>query len=159
MTALESVLTTRNATLGDMVALLRRQHDAKLDVVVPAGDLRMSGGDLHIEGIGEPTITLDGVTPARGLFRPTLTCDGGIADKLGIPSQYLRRMREVQVALLEMSAIAADATCAESKPELDSGDGRVGSVPALPANVQQVRYLLKHERPAVAGRAFVAART
>jgi hypothetical protein len=101
MTALESVLTTRNATLGDMVALLRRQHDAKLDVVVPAGDLRMSGGDLHIEGIGEPTITLDGVTPARGLFRPTLTCDGGIADKLGIPSQYLRRMREVQVALLD----------------------------------------------------------
>jgi hypothetical protein len=39
---------------------------------------------------------------------------------------------------LKMSAIAADATCAESKPELDSGDGRVGSMPALPANVQQV---------------------
>ncbi|MGH3533103.1 MAG: DUF932 domain-containing protein [Pseudonocardiaceae bacterium] len=101
MSSMESALTSRNASLGDLVALLQRQHDAKLDVVVPARDLRMSGGDLHIEGIGEPTITLDGVTPARGVFRPTLTCDGGIADKLGIPSQYLRRMREAQVALLD----------------------------------------------------------
>lgn len=33
------------------------------------------------------TITLNGVTPARGVFRPTLTCDGGIADKFSIPSQ------------------------------------------------------------------------
>lgn len=101
MTALESVLTSRNASLSDMVALLGRQHDAKLDVVVPARDLRMSEGDLHIEGIGEPTLTLEGVTPARGVFRPTLTCDGGIADKLGIPSQYLRRMRQAHVGLLD----------------------------------------------------------
>ncbi|MGH9062217.1 MAG: hypothetical protein ACRDZY_22310, partial [Acidimicrobiales bacterium] len=113
MSSMESVLTSRNASLGDMVALLQRQHDAQLDVVVPARDLRMSGGDLHIEGIGEPTITLDGVTPARGVFRPTLTCDGGIADKLGIPSQYLRRMREAQVALLDHNVntwLAAEPT-------------------------------------------------
>lgn len=101
MTALESVLTSRNASLSDMVALLQRQHDAKLDVVVPARDLRMSGGDLYIEGIGEPTITRDGVTPARGVFCPSVICDGGIAEKLGIPSQYLRRMREEQVGLLD----------------------------------------------------------
>ncbi|MGH3885834.1 MAG: hypothetical protein ACRDSZ_04560 [Pseudonocardiaceae bacterium] len=101
MTSVESVLTSRNASLSDLVALLRRQHDAKLDVVVPARDMRMSGGELHIGGIGQPTITLDGVTPARGMFRPTPICDGGIADKLGIPSQYLRRMRETQVALLD----------------------------------------------------------
>lgn len=101
MTSLESVLTSRNVHLADMVALLQRQHDAKLDVVVPARDLRMTDGDLHIEGIGEPTITLDGVTPARGVFHPTLTCDGGIAEKLGIPSQYLRRMREGHLELLD----------------------------------------------------------
>jgi hypothetical protein len=101
MSSVESVLTSRNASLADMVALLQRQHHAKLDVVVPARDLRMTDGDLHIEGIGEPTITLDGVTPARGVFRPTLTCDGGIADKLGIPSQYLRRMRETHLSLLD----------------------------------------------------------
>ncbi|MGH3846215.1 MAG: DUF932 domain-containing protein, partial [Pseudonocardiaceae bacterium] len=101
MTALDSVLTSRNASLADMVALLGRQHHAKLDVVVPARDLAMSGGDLHIGGIGEPTITLDGVTPRRGVFRPSAVCDGGIADKLGIPSLYLRRMREEQIALLD----------------------------------------------------------
>ncbi|MGH3833845.1 MAG: DUF932 domain-containing protein [Pseudonocardiaceae bacterium] len=81
--------------------MLRCQHDAKLDVVAPARDLRMSGGDLHSDGIGEPTITLDGVTPARGVFRPTLICDGGIADKLGIPPRYLRRMREHHPELLD----------------------------------------------------------
>jgi hypothetical protein len=101
MTVFEPVLTSRHATLADMVALLQRQHDAKLDVVVPARDMRMTGGDLHIEGIGEPTLTPTGVTPARGVFRPTLTCDGGIADKLGIPSQYLRRMRTEQLDLLD----------------------------------------------------------
>ena len=35
------------------------------------------------------------------MFRPTLTCDGGIADKLGIPPQYLRRMRETHPGLLD----------------------------------------------------------
>jgi hypothetical protein len=51
------------------VALRQRQHDAKLDVVVPARDLCMSDGDLHIAGIGEPIITLDGITPTCGVFR------------------------------------------------------------------------------------------
>jgi hypothetical protein len=101
MSAPDAVLTSRNATLHDMVALLQRQHDAKLDVVAPARDLRMSSGDLHIEGIGEPRITLEGVTPTRGVFRPSMVCDGGIAEKLGIPLQYLRLMREQQLELLD----------------------------------------------------------
>lgn len=103
MTAPESALTTCSAILRDMVALLQRQHDAKLDVVVPARDLRMSDGDRHIAGIGEPVVTLDGVTPTCGVFRPTLICDGGIADKLGIPVQYLRRMRQAHLALHQPS--------------------------------------------------------
>ncbi|WP_410646198.1 DUF932 domain-containing protein [Amycolatopsis sp. cmx-4-54] len=94
MTTVESVLTRRNATLRDMAELLQSQHDSKLDVVVPARDLRMVGGRLAIDGIGEPTITLDGVTSSTGIFVPTATCDGGFADKLGIPVKYLRRMRD-----------------------------------------------------------------
>jgi hypothetical protein len=35
MTAPRTELTSRNATLRDMVVLLGRQHDAKLDVVFP----------------------------------------------------------------------------------------------------------------------------
>ena len=99
MTTPHTELTSRNATLRDMVALLGRQHDAKLDVVVPARNLRMTGGDLHIDGIGAPVITLDGVTPARGVFRPTAICDGAIADKLGIPAPYLRLLRQRHLAL------------------------------------------------------------
>lgn len=101
MTSVDSVLTTRNATLQDMAALLRHQHDSKLDVVVPSRDMRMSSGNLHINGIGEPEISLDGVTVSTGAFRPTATCDDGIADKLGIPIHYLRRMREEHVELLD----------------------------------------------------------
>ncbi|MGH3983002.1 MAG: DUF932 domain-containing protein [Pseudonocardiaceae bacterium] len=41
------------------------------------------------------------MTPTRGVFRPTPICDGGIADKLGIPSQYLRLIREQQLELLD----------------------------------------------------------
>lgn len=49
-----TVLASRNASLSEMVALLQRQHDAKLDVVVPARDLRINGGDLHIGGSASP---------------------------------------------------------------------------------------------------------
>lgn len=102
MTTTESVLTTRNASLRDMARLLQHQQANKLDVVVPAHSMRMSGGLLEIDGVGEPAITLDGVTPATGRFAPTATCDAGIADKLGIPVRYLRRMREHnQVDLLD----------------------------------------------------------
>jgi hypothetical protein len=101
MTTPHTELTSRNSTLRDMVALLGRQHDAKLDVVVPARELRMTGGDLHIDRIGEPIITLDGVTPTRGMFRPTASCDGSIADKLGIPTPYLRLLRQRHLALLD----------------------------------------------------------
>ncbi len=134
MSSLDSVLTSRNASLSDMVALLQRQHDAKLDVVVPARDLRMTDGDLHIEGIGEPTITLEGVTPARGVFRPTLTCDGGIADKLGIPSQYLRRMRDEHVGLLDHNVntwLADEPTKRYLIRNLRGGDGQPGIARAL----------------------------
>lgn len=102
MTTMGSVLTTRNASLRDMATLLRHQQANKLDVVVPARNMRLSGGLLEIDGVGEPDITLDGVTPATGLFTPTGTCDGGLADKLGIPVRYLRRMREQdQIELLD----------------------------------------------------------
>jgi hypothetical protein len=60
----------------------------------------MIGGDLHIDGIGEPVITLDGVLDARGVS-PDGDRDGGIADKSGIPVQYLRLMRHKHLPLLD----------------------------------------------------------
>jgi hypothetical protein len=85
--------TTRNATLTDLAVMLREQHARKLDMVVPASQIRSEEGVLVVAG-AEAQIDLDGVTVADGEYRPTVICDEGIADKLGVPVAYLKRMRE-----------------------------------------------------------------
>ena len=49
MTAPE-FLTTRNATLPDMVAMLRHQRARRLDVVAPAAAIHAHEGNLVISG-------------------------------------------------------------------------------------------------------------
>jgi hypothetical protein len=85
--------TTRNATLGDLRDVLLSQQARKLDVVAPASKIRSEGGLLVVEGT-EAILGPDGVTSADGVYRPTVVADEGIADKLGIPIKYLRRMRD-----------------------------------------------------------------
>ena len=99
----EPVLTVRHATLADLAGLLRDQHASKLDVVVPAGQIRATGGYLRIEGTGQAVLTPDGVDTGAGMFRPTGTCDAQVADKLGIPAGYLRRTREHHVDLYDVN--------------------------------------------------------
>lgn len=89
----ESTLTTRNADLADLAALLQGQHARKVDMVVPAEQVRSRGASLVIAG-ADPVIEDDGVTDPNGTYRPTRVCDEGIASKLGVPLAYLRRMRE-----------------------------------------------------------------
>jgi len=103
MTSVEAVLTRRNATLADMAALLREQHDSKLDVVVPAAAIRAAGGYLQIEGTGEAVLSPEGVSTGPGRFWPTGSCDAGIAEKLGIPVTYLRRTREAHLGLYDVN--------------------------------------------------------
>lgn len=85
--------TTRNAQLGDLLTMLREQHTRKLDVVAPATAVRSVDGVLHVTGT-DPIITDDGVTAADGRYVPTVVCDEGLADKLGVPVGYLKRLRE-----------------------------------------------------------------
>lgn len=94
-------LTARNAGLNDLVALLQQQHAAKLDVVAPARDLETVAGNLRVTGIGEPTITDSGVTLGRATLHPTTIADTGIAEKLGIPGAYLRKLRQERVDLYD----------------------------------------------------------
>ncbi|NMH96566.1 hypothetical protein [Pseudonocardia acidicola] len=100
------ILTTRNANLADLVALLRAQHAAKLDVVAPARDLTAVGGALRVDGAGEPVLSPDGVTRGHALLRPTALADTGIADKLAIPVAYLRRLREHKIDLYDANVNA-----------------------------------------------------
>jgi hypothetical protein len=90
----------RNATLQDLSTMLQEQQARKVDVVAPASMIRSRSGLLQIEGV-DPVITDDGVTTADGLYRPTLIADEGMADKLGIPLAYMRRLRNEHVDLLD----------------------------------------------------------
>jgi len=101
MTTIDSQLTQRNASLPDLVALLREQHAAKLDVVIPAAGIRSSRGRWRVDGTGRAVLGPDGVTTSSGTFVPTDTCDAGMADKLGIPVAYLRRLRQEHLDLYD----------------------------------------------------------
>jgi len=85
--------TTRNATLADLASMLTEQQARKIDVVAPASKIRSERGQLVIEGAA-PIIEDDGVTDPNGRYVPTRVADEGIADKLGIPLPYVRKMRE-----------------------------------------------------------------
>jgi hypothetical protein len=87
------VLTTRNATLADMVAILRHQRVRRLDVVVPASAIHAHEGNLIISDTVQE-MTEAGVTSAAGTYRPTKVADEGISAKLGINLAYLRKLRD-----------------------------------------------------------------
>ncbi|WP_327138938.1 hypothetical protein [Nocardia sp. NBC_01327] len=84
---------TRHLSLQDLVPLLEQQQAAKVDVVASASSIRATGAMIELFGAG-PVVDDRGVTCVDGLYRPTGTADGQIADKLGIPVRYLRRLRE-----------------------------------------------------------------
>lgn len=90
--------TLRNATMQDLATVLKDQHARKWDVVAPAARIHAEDGDLILTGAGQE-ITLDGVTSIDVRLRPTSVADEGIAEKLGIPTGYVRRMRREHVGL------------------------------------------------------------
>ena len=94
-----TVLTTRNASLEDLAGLLRDQQARKVDVVAAATAIRADSARLVLSA--EPQLTPDGVTLTSGTYTPTEVCDQGIADKLGIPGLYLRRLRAEHPALYD----------------------------------------------------------
>jgi len=83
---------SRNTSLGDLAALLQDEDARKLDVVAPAAAIRAEDGRLIIQGTTHD-LTATGVTSRPGVFRPTGVCEGGLAEKLGIPVAYLRKTR------------------------------------------------------------------
>jgi hypothetical protein len=101
MSSIDGRLTQRNGSLPDLVTLLREQHATKLDVVIPAAGIRSAGGRWQIDGTGRAVLGPDGVTTGPGSFAPTGTCDAGMADKLGIPVGYLRRLRREHLGLYD----------------------------------------------------------
>ena len=93
-------LTARNASVEDLVALLRGQQARKVDVVAPASSIRAEGGYLVLDGT-VPVLTEDGVTMTAGRYRASDVCDAGMAEKLGIPAAYLRPLRTERPGLFD----------------------------------------------------------
>jgi hypothetical protein len=83
---------TRNATMGDLVTMLKDQQARKVDLVTPAATITSEHAMLSVAG-SEPVLSDDGVTMMDGQYRPTVVADEGIAQALKIPSAYLKRLR------------------------------------------------------------------
>jgi len=88
----------RNATLADMVTILRHQRARRLD----AAAIHAHDGNLVIDSTVSQ-LAADGVTLAAGTYRPTAVADEGIADKLGISLAYLRRLRAARPDLWDVN--------------------------------------------------------
>lgn len=102
--------TLRNADITDIIEVLEHQQRQKVDVVFPARNIRMTDGQLGINCLEEvdvpEAITWRGVTPAmkvdpNGFYLPTAVADGHLAGLFKIPVQYVRRMRDENVGLLD----------------------------------------------------------
>jgi len=93
-------LTARNASPADLVAILNSQQASKLDVVAPATAIRSIGGQVSVDGTAAE-MTGSGVTSAAGLYTPTLVFDDGLSKKLGIPRDYMRKMRDWRPDLVD----------------------------------------------------------
>jgi hypothetical protein len=93
-------LTARNATPDALVTILNEQRAHKLDVVVPATNMKSQGGLIVVKD-SEAVIDETGVTTVNGTYRPTETFDEGLSEKLGINRAYLRKMRDQRPDLLD----------------------------------------------------------
>lgn len=96
-TTTEIRTTLRNAALPELIEVLRAQADVRFDHVASASALRFERGNLVIDGAADAILTDEGVTTGDAVLRPTDVFDGGIADRLGIPVRYLRRMRSAAI--------------------------------------------------------------
>ena len=63
-----------------------------MDVVAPAATISAKDGNIVLAG-SDTVLSADGVTTVDGTYTPTRIFDEGVAEKLGVPLSYLRRMR------------------------------------------------------------------
>ncbi|MBW0101526.1 DUF932 domain-containing protein [Pseudonocardia sp. KRD291] len=92
--------TARNASLQEVAELLETQKTAKHDVVAAASALECRGGTIRVRGSYQ-RLDLDGVSTGDALLTPTRLAEASVADKLRIPTDYLRRMRAENVELYD----------------------------------------------------------
>lgn len=100
-----SILSTRNASIEDLVRLMQTQHTRRLDVVAGSGAIRVKDGKLIVKGV-EPELTSDGVNMVDGTYLPTAVFDEGVANRLDIPVGYLKRLRQTRTDIYDATVNA-----------------------------------------------------
>lgn len=94
------LLSAPRVELPQLVERLETLHQARHDLVISARQLSMHDGHLVVPN-PESILTATGVATALRL-QPTHGADSQLAELLGIPAPYLRRLRtEREVALLD----------------------------------------------------------
>jgi len=112
------VPTVRNANYQDLLAMLQEQQARTIDVVVNVNQIRFADGMLHVFDV-DPEPDEDGVTDANGTYWPTQVFDDQLADRLGITTAYLRRLRH---------GVADRRGKATAVPRLDLWDANVNGL-------------------------------
>jgi hypothetical protein len=84
--------TARGAEFADIISLLNRQQARKIDTIIPGSKLTVKDGMLVV---ADDVIDVndEGVTRLGGTYWPTAWWDAQVADRLDIPTSYLRRLR------------------------------------------------------------------
>jgi hypothetical protein len=101
-TAAASSDYARNASLEDLVTLLREQRAAVHDFVAPARRIHSVDGVLHVDD-AEQDMTDSGVTSRIGRYRPTQVMDDQIAGRLDVPRAYMRRLRAQRIDMYDQT--------------------------------------------------------
>lgn len=96
-------LSARNATAQDLMGILNDQKAHKHDLVVPSTNMKFSDGNLIVKN-AEAVLTDDGVSQVNGTYRPTKVFDEGLSVKLGIPRNYVEKMRDTRPDLYDSNA-------------------------------------------------------
>lgn len=83
--------TLRNGDIPQLISILQSQQAAKLDLVAQADLIHLISGKLALVG-QDVVLSEDGVSDPNGVYALTSVAEQNIADLLGIPVRYLRRM-------------------------------------------------------------------
>ena len=88
----------RHASVQDLAAVVQTQKRQTVDLLVPASNIRVNQGLLEIAA-QDPVLRADGVLDINGSYRMTTNADGQLAEKLGIPVKYQRKLHDEFVSL------------------------------------------------------------
>ena len=93
---MNDILHARNASLAeDIIPMLMAQRVRRLDLVVSPDAITAQGGNIVVANTpGTQWVDDEGITQGGGSYRPTVVGDETLGQKLGIPVDYLKKLRD-----------------------------------------------------------------